>query len=83
VYAGTAILNGLQVGGVSITPDELQILKKLAAGQLQFDLWNVVQDEYAYAADFAPFDNDRRRVFTWRRKGERVSQGRWQISFPS
>jgi Concanavalin A-like lectin/glucanases superfamily len=83
VYAGTAHLSGLSVGGVTIGAAELQVLQRLAAGQLQFDLWNVVQNEYAYAADFSPFDNDRRYVFTWRTKGQRVSQGRWQISFPS
>jgi Concanavalin A-like lectin/glucanases superfamily len=82
VYANTAVLNGLSVGGVAISAAELQVLKRLAAGQLQFDLWNVQQNEYAYAADYSPFDGDRRYVFTWRRKGERVNQGRWQISFP-
>jgi hypothetical protein len=82
VYANEAILNALQIGGVTIGANELRVLQRLAAGQLQFDLWNVIQNEYAYAADYSPFDNDRRHVFTWRRKGERVSQGRWQISFP-
>lgn len=82
VFAGTAHLDGLSVGGVTVGAQELTVLKRLAAGQLQFDLWNVAQNEYAYAADYSPFDNDRRYVFTWRTKGARVSQGRWQISFP-
>ncbi|MGI8331306.1 LamG-like jellyroll fold domain-containing protein [Actinomadura scrupuli] len=82
IFAGTAHLDGLSVGGVTIGAQELTILKRLAAGQLQFDLWNVAQNEYAYAADYSPFDNDRRYVFTWRTKGARVNQGRWQISYP-
>jgi len=83
VFANTAVLNQLQIGNVTIGANELAILQKLAAGTLQFDLWNVYQNEYAYAADYSPFDGSRRYVFTWRTKGERVNQGRWQASFPS
>lgn len=81
VYANTAVVNGLQIGSVTIGAGELQILKKLAAGQLQFDLWNVVHDEYAFAGTNF-FTDNRRAVLTWSTKGERISQGRWQISFP-
>ena len=84
VYASTAVLTGLRIGSVTIGEAELGILKKLAAGTLQCDLWNVGQNEYGYASDDSPFDKDRRYVFTWRQKGQRVAgEGRWQISFPS
>ncbi|MCD0453316.1 LamG domain-containing protein [Actinocorallia sp. API 0066] len=73
---------GFRIGDVTIGAAELRILKKLAAGSLEFDLFNVKQGEYAYAADYNPYDNDRRYVWTWRRKG-RVDQGRWRITYPS
>jgi hypothetical protein len=81
IHANVAVLAGLRIGGVTIGETELRILQKLAAGQLQFDLYNVKQDEYAYAADYAPYDDDRRRVFTWRPKG-RINQGRWRLDYP-
>ncbi|RCG31571.1 LamG domain-containing protein [Sphaerisporangium album] len=77
----TAVVSSLRIGGVTIGENELRILQRLAAGQLEFDLYNVKQGEYAYAADYNPFDNDRRYVWTWRPKG-RVNQGRWQLHFP-
>ncbi|XTZ13720.1 LamG-like jellyroll fold domain-containing protein [Micromonospora echinospora] len=83
VRAGRGIFQSLTVDGVTIGAHELRALLRLAAGELEFDLYNVLQNEFAYAADFSPFDNDRRHVFTWRRKGERVSQGRWRLAFPS
>ncbi|MER7167169.1 LamG domain-containing protein [Micromonospora sp. NPDC000207] len=83
VHAARGNFQALTVDGVSIGAHELRALLRLAAGQLEFDLYNVYQDEYAYAADFSPFDGDRRHVFTWRRKGQQVSQGRWRIAFPS
>ncbi|MFY1702889.1 LamG-like jellyroll fold domain-containing protein [Micromonospora sp. WMMA1923] len=82
VSAARGTFQALTVDGVSIGAHELRALVRLAAGQLEFDLFNVLQNEFAYAADFSPFDNDRRHVFTWRRKGERVGQGRWRIAFP-
>ncbi|MGH3913664.1 MAG: hypothetical protein ACRDTC_09660, partial [Pseudonocardiaceae bacterium] len=72
----------ITIGSVTIGENELAILKKLAEGNLEFDLYNVKQDEYIYAGDYAPYDNDRRRVFTWRPKG-RINQGRWRIHYPS
>jgi hypothetical protein len=81
IHANAAVVAALQIGSVRIGEGELRILQRLAAGQLQFDLYNVVQDEYAYAADYHPFDNDRRNVWTWRPKG-RVSQGRWRLDYP-
>ncbi|GAB2857484.1 hypothetical protein GCM10022221_66350 [Actinocorallia aurea] len=81
VHAQTAIVAGLRIGATTIGEAELRVLRKLAAGQLEFDLFNVEQGEYAYAADLNPFDADRRHVFTWRRK-DRVDQGRWQLRFP-
>lgn len=41
-------------------------------------IYNLAHGEYLYAADFKPFDNDRRRVFTWR-PGNRVKQGTWRL----
>ncbi|WP_328477696.1 LamG domain-containing protein [Streptomyces sp. NBC_00377] len=81
VYANTAVVNSLQIGGVTIGAGELQILKKLADGHLEFDLRNVVHDEYAFAG-FNFIGDNRRAMATWATKGERVTQGRWQISFP-
>ncbi|MER6808925.1 LamG domain-containing protein [Spirillospora sp. NPDC000708] len=75
--AGSLSLGGTTVGGY-----ELSILQKLASGSLQFDLLNTYQNEYAYAADYNPYDGSRRYVFTWRTKGERVNQGSWQIAYP-
>jgi len=79
--SGNLKVNGLQIGNTVIGEPELQILKKLAAGQLVVDLFNTTQGEYLYAADFAPYDNDRRRVFTWRRK-TRINQGYWMLQYP-
>lgn len=75
--------SAITIGGVTIGEQELRILKTLADGNLEFDLYNVYQNEYTYAADFAPYDDDRRRVFSWRKKGQRVSQGRWKIHYPT
>lgn len=80
--AGGAIVSTLQIGGTTIGEHELHILQRLAEGVLEFDLYNVGQDEYAYAADYAPYDGDRRRIFTWR-PGGRVTHGRWRIYYPS
>ncbi|MGE0680273.1 MAG: hypothetical protein AB7P69_05110 [Candidatus Binatia bacterium] len=80
---GSLKANSLQIGNTTIDERGLVILNKLAAGQLVIDLYNTRQQEYAYAADFAPYDNDRRRVFTWRKKNQRVGQGRWQLRFPN
>jgi len=82
VYANTAVVNGLRIGDVTIGAGELQILKRLADGHLEFDLRNVVHDEYAFAG-FNFIGDNRRAVATWASKGERVTQGRWQIAFPS
>lgn len=71
----------LTIGNITIGENELRILKALASGSLEVDLYNVKQDEFMYAADYAPFDDDRRRVFTWRRKG-RINQGRWRLTYP-
>jgi hypothetical protein len=81
MHAAVVFATGLRIGSTTIYEKELGILQKLAAGQLQFDLYNVKQDEYAYAADYNPYDNDRRYVWTWRPKG-RVGQGRWRIDYP-
>jgi hypothetical protein len=82
LHAQVGAFTQLRIGSTTIGENELQILQKLAAGQLQFDLFNIKQGEYAYAADYNPYDNDRRYVWTWRPKG-RVNQGRWRIDFPS
>lgn len=44
-----------------------------------FSIFNTYHQEYMYAADYAPYDNERRRVFAWRRKNQNVSQGDWKI----
>ncbi|MEV4749540.1 LamG domain-containing protein [Streptosporangium sp. NPDC049248] len=82
VIARTFVGQNLRIGGVTIGENELRILQRLAAGQLEFDLYNTKQGEYAYAADYEPRDNDRRYVYTWRQKN-RINQGRWRIDFPS
>ncbi|MEW9552241.1 LamG-like jellyroll fold domain-containing protein [Nonomuraea sp. NPDC050783] len=79
--SGTGTFGQLRIGGTVIGEHELQVLLKLAAGQLQFDLYNAYQDEYAYAADYHPYDDDRRYVWTWRPKGT-ISQGVWRIDNP-
>jgi hypothetical protein len=79
---GSSKVSSLQIGNTTIGERELAILNKLAAGQLVIDLFNTQQQEYAYAADYAPYDNDRRRIFAWRRKNQRINQGRWQLRFP-
>lgn len=78
---GPLVVNSLQIGNTIVGERELQILRKLAQGDLQVDIFNVKQGEYLYAGDYAPFDNDRRRVFTWRPKN-RVNQGQWLLRFP-
>jgi len=64
---GNVKVSGLQIGNTIIGERELQILKKLAAGQLVVDLFDTKQREYLYAGDYAPYDKDQRRVFTWRK----------------
>ncbi|GAA4198613.1 hypothetical protein GCM10022252_49380 [Streptosporangium oxazolinicum] len=81
ILARTLVGRNLRIGGITIGESELRILQRLAAGQLEFDLYNTKQGEYAYAADYEPRDNDRRYVYTWRQKN-RINQGRWRIDFP-
>lgn len=81
LYANTAVVTGLRIGDTVIGEPELQILKRLAAGQLQFDLYNVTQDVYAYAASIN-YDGTRGYVFTNLKKG-RVGYGRWRLDFPA
>lgn len=47
-----------------------------------FEIFSCHQGGYIYAADFAPKDKDRRRVFAWRR-GNRISQGEWHCTLNS
>jgi len=69
----------LKIGDTVIGKKEIQILKKLAGGTLIVDLFNTAHKEYLYAAsDYFNYDNDRRRVFTWRKK-QRVTQGYWAL----
>ncbi len=81
--SGSVKVKSLQIGNTIIGERELLILKKLVAGQLAVDLYNLKQSEYLYAADYKPFDKDRRRVFTWRKKNQRVNQGRWKLVSPN
>lgn len=80
LYAGTAVVTALKIGDTVIGEAELQVLKKLAAGQLQFDLYNVAHDVYAYGAA-VNYDGTRGYVFTNLQKG-RVGFGRWRLDFP-
>ncbi|AFY29172.1 hypothetical protein Cyagr_2051 [Cyanobium gracile PCC 6307] len=42
-------------------------------------IYNLAHSEYLYAADHKPFDDDRRRVFTWRPGGSAGSHGNWRL----
>lgn len=80
---GTLGLAAIRIGGTTIGEPELQILKKLAAGGLECDLYNVGQSEYLYPADNT-FDSDRRVVWTWAHKDQRVpTKGRWRLTWPA
>ncbi|GLQ76471.1 RICIN domain-containing protein [Vibrio penaeicida] len=59
-------------------PHMLFQFKEENAAEWQVRLFNIHQQEYLYAADFAPYDQDRRRVFTWR-PGHAPVQGQWKI----
>ncbi len=78
--AGQLEVKSVKIGNAVVGEKELLALKKLASGTLIVDLFNTKQKEYLYAADYAPYDKDRRRVFTWR-KGNRINQGHWQLRF--
>jgi hypothetical protein len=81
LYAKTAVVAGLKIGNTVIGEAELAVLRRLAAGQLQFDLYNVAHDVYAYGAAVS-FDGTRGYVFTNLQKG-RVDFGRWRLDFPA
>jgi hypothetical protein len=81
LYAGNTAVTSLRIGNAIIGEAELQILRKLTAGLLQFDLYNVSHDVYAYGAD-VNYDGTRGYVFTNRQKG-RVPFGRWRLDFPA
>jgi hypothetical protein len=78
---GTLQTDRIRVGDQEIGASEVAVLKRLAAGELTIDLYNTAQREFLYAADCCAYDNDRRRVFTWRPKS-RISQGAWKLSYP-
>ena len=59
-----------------INQNEVVYLDK--STKIQSYLLKNVQKEYLYAADFAPFSDYYRRVFSWR-PGNAVSQGYWQF----
>ena len=76
--------DSLTIGQYTFDENAMQLLSFLVKGELDVELYNLEQKEYMYAADYAPFDDDRRRIFTWRRKeangeGVRVSQGTWRL----
>ncbi|NEQ08967.1 MAG: hypothetical protein F6K37_24400 [Moorea sp. SIO4E2] len=76
------VTGNLTIGTTVIGEHELRILKALASGYLEVDLYNTNQHEYLYASDYKPYDSDRRRVFTWR-PGNKLGKGRWCLRFPS
>ncbi|GAA1266003.1 hypothetical protein GCM10009677_17710 [Sphaerisporangium rubeum] len=82
LVASGATLGSLTIGATTIGENELKILRRLAAGALEFDLYNIAQSEYAFAGTYT-FTDNRRYVFTWGEKNQRVSQGRWRLTFPS
>lgn len=47
-------------------------------GGSTFTIYNIYQKEYLYAADYEPYDDNRRRVFTWR-PGNEIKQGYWKF----
>ena len=83
IYALGLQADELTIGGFTVGASEMRILKRLAAGELEFDLYNTYQQEYTYAADWDPWDKDRRKVISWRVKNQPVTQGRWRIRFPT
>ncbi len=80
--AGTAALDALQIGNVTIGEKELTILQKLAAGTLRFDLMNVQYNEYAVADSSTGFGglNMHRAIFAYGIPGAKLDSGRWQIT---
>lgn len=43
-----------------------------------YTIFNLSKNAYMYAADYKPYDSDRRRVFTWA-PGTQVTQGVWRL----
>ncbi|MFC6082833.1 LamG-like jellyroll fold domain-containing protein [Sphaerisporangium aureirubrum] len=82
LWASGATLGSLTIGATTIGENELKILRRLASGALECDLYNTAQSEYAFAGTYT-FTDNRRYVFTWGEKNTRVSQGRWRIAFPA
>ncbi|WP_018658350.1 LamG-like jellyroll fold domain-containing protein [Actinomadura flavalba] len=82
VFARKVTATQVVIDGVTIGQREARVLQRLADGQLEFDLLNTYQGEYMYAANYEPRDNDRRYVYTWRRRN-RVAEGRWRLTDPS
>ncbi|MGB3186086.1 MAG: LamG domain-containing protein [Ornithinimicrobium sp.] len=76
---GELSVDRLKIGGQVLDEKAIEVLAKLVNGTLEVELYNTKWGEYLYAAGFAPYDNDRRRVFTWRRRG-RVNEGRFRLS---
>uniref|UniRef100_U5ECW7 Putative wrp salivary protein n=1 Tax=Corethrella appendiculata TaxID=1370023 RepID=U5ECW7_9DIPT len=64
----------------TVESHEVWVVEANADGSVRFR--NRELNEYMYAAgDALAQDSDRRNVFTWRRKGEPVSQGDWWIEW--
>ncbi|HEY0538738.1 MAG TPA: LamG domain-containing protein [Actinoallomurus sp.] len=86
LYAKRVTVDEIAIGDTTIGLTELRLLKRLALGQLELRLYNTTQNEYAYAGDYSPFDNDRRHVFTWRPKTNGIGQlpdnSVWRLSLP-
>ncbi len=81
IRAGAAFFSSLLIGETIITEHEFSILKKLAHGDLEFDLWNSESGEHVMSDN--PADNERRHVYTWRGPGGVRRAGRWKIRHPS
>jgi len=80
LHAATARLGGLRIGNTEIGEYQLQILNKLAAGTLDFELYSVDRDEFVYASDWTDGNSDRRKLFCWTPKG-RMNFGVFRLAF--
>ena len=81
IHARKAFLTEITIGGTTIGAAELNVLKKLATGTLEFDLVNVQENEYAYA--FNPFNSQTGAVHTYGPGGRPPQSSRWRIGGPA
>ncbi|GAA1893290.1 LamG domain-containing protein [Actinomadura bangladeshensis] len=78
LYTRALNATSLTIGGVVIGRGELEVLRRLAAGQLEIDLLNVAHNAYAYASDIA-YDAQRAYMFA---SGTAGDYRRWRVTSP-